>query len=162
MSVQLLQTLSLIAFIVAAVLFLIAVALFFLLDIPKLYGDISGRTARKAIEAIREQNRASGNKAYHPSAVNEERGRLTDRITQSGNLESRQADMSIGVGTEKFSTEMIYSQSNETTILNGEYSAASETTILTNNVVDENSSTTNNGFSLEVEISFTGSSDIIE
>ena len=77
MTAELLHMLSLVAYIAALVLLVLAVVLFFLLDIPKLYGDVSGRTARKAIEAIRQQNEATDNKAYKPSAVNAERGKLT-------------------------------------------------------------------------------------
>lgn len=172
MTVELLQTASLVAFIAAGVLFLVAVALFFLLDVPKLYGDISGRTARKAIEAIRQQNESSGNKAYKPSAVNEERGRLTDRITKSGSLQSQTAG-SIGVGTEKFSTSTLFPQSNETTVLE---TAANETTVLTGIapaeggettlLVNEEShtvqTTTDGTFAVDIEMFFTGSSEIIE
>ena len=70
MSVELLQTLSLTSYIIAGVLLLMSVALFFLLDIRKVIGDVTGSTARKAINSIREQNEASGNKAYKPSPVN--------------------------------------------------------------------------------------------
>lgn len=171
MTVELLQTASLVAFIAAGILFLVAVALFFLLDVPKLYGDISGRTAKKAIEAIRQQNESTGNKAYKPSAVNEERGRLTDKITKSGSLQS-QTGGSIGVGTEKFSTSTLFPQSNETTVLE---TAANETTVLTG-VAAESGETTvlvneaphmpqasaDGIFAVDIELFFTGSSEIIE
>ena len=127
MTVELLQTLSLVAYIAAGVLFLVAVALFFLLDVPKLYGDVSGRTAKKAIEAIRQQNESSGNKAYKPSAVNAERGKLTDKITQSGRLQSQTAGLPVSVGTEKFATSTLAPRPNETTVL-AETSEGEETT----------------------------------
>ena len=173
MTVELLQTASLVAFIAAGILFLVAVALFFLLDVPKLYGDISGRTAKKAIEAIRQQNESSGNKAYKPSPVNAERGKLTDRITKSGSLQPQTSGSSIGVGTEKFSTSTLFQQSNETTVLQN---TASETTVLTGLLPVEGGETTllvneepNVGpapaegtFVVDVEMFFTGSSEIIE
>ncbi len=56
MSIDVLQTCSIGFWVAAGVFFLTAVALFFLMDIPKLYGEISGRTARKAIEQIRKHN----------------------------------------------------------------------------------------------------------
>ena len=128
MTVELIQTLSLIAYIFAGVLFLLAVALFFLLDVPKLYNDISGRTARKAIEKIRQQNESSGNKAYKPSAVNAERGKLTDRITKSGRLQPKtESPIHVSVGTEKFETSMLAPQSNETSVLS---ETSNETTVL--------------------------------
>lgn len=55
MSVELLQTLSLSAYIAAGVFLVTTVALFFLLDIPGVLGDLTGATARKAIEDIRTQ-----------------------------------------------------------------------------------------------------------
>ena len=56
MSIDVLQTCSIGFWVAAGIFFLTAVALFFLMDIPKLYGEISGRTARKAIEQIRKHN----------------------------------------------------------------------------------------------------------
>ena len=183
MTVELLQTLSLVAYIAAGVLFLVAVALFFLLDVPKLYGDVSGRTAKKAIEAIRQQNESSGNKAYKPSAVNAERGKLTDKITQSGRLQSQTAGLPVSVGTEKFATSTLAPQPNETTVLaepanetsvleqpagettvlTGDLSPAGETTVLVNNEAAQTDAVVDpSKFTVDVEMSFTGSSEIIE
>lgn len=53
MSVELLQALSLIAYILAGLLFVLAVFLFFYLKVPALWGEVSGRTARKAIQAMK-------------------------------------------------------------------------------------------------------------
>ena len=182
MTVELLQTLSLVAYIAAGVLFLVAVALFFLLDVPKLYGDVSGRTAKKAVEAIRQQNESTGNKAYKPSAVNAERGKLTDKITQSGRLQSQTAGLPVSVGTEKFVTSTLAPQSNETTVLDGPAGetsvlaqSAGETTVLTGALpVTQSGETTvlvggeavaapaDGKFTVDVEMSFTGSSELIE
>lgn len=183
MSVEVLQTLSLALYIVAGVLFLVGIALFFLLDVPKLYGDVSGRTAKKAIEAIRQQNESTGNKAYKPSAVNAERGKLTDKITQSGRLQSQTTGLPVSVGTEKLDTSTLMPQPSETTVLaeaanettvleqpvgettvlTGTISPAGETTILVSN--EESSSETVADpakFTVDVEMFFTGSSEIIE
>lgn len=183
MTVELLQTLSLVSFIIAGVLFLIGVALFFLLDVPKLYGDISGRTAKKTIEAIRQQNESSGNKVYKPSAVNAERGKLTDKITQSGRLQSKTTGLPASVGTEKFVTSALYPQSNETTLLEEGASETSvlvqsggETTVLTGvlptigetsvliqeEVSEVYANDALSKFTIDVEMSFTGSSELIE
>ena len=173
MTVELLQTLSIAAYIAAGVLLLIAVALFFLLDIPKLYGDVSGRTAKKAIEAIRQQNESTGNKAYKPSAVNAERGRLTDKISSSGRLQSQTDGLPVGVGTEKFDTSTLAPQPNETTVLE---QPAGETTVLTGSLTQDSGENTLlinesaeqiakqelHEFTVDVEMSFTGSSEIIE
>ncbi len=183
MSVELLQTLSLALYIVAGVLFLVGIALFFLLDVPKLYGDVSGRTAKKAIEAIRQQNESTGNKAYKPSAVNAERGKLTDKITQSGRLQSQTSGLPVSVGTEKLDTSTLMPQSNETTVLaeaanettvleqpvgettvlTGTLSPAGETTVLVNNETPSSDTVADPAkFTVDVEMSFTGSSEIIE
>jgi hypothetical protein len=183
MSVELLQTLSLALYIVAGVLFLVGIVLFFLLDVPKLYGDVSGRTAKKAIEAIRQQNESTGNKAYKPSAVNAERGKLTDKITQSGRLQSQTSGLPVSVGTEKLDTSTLMPQSNETTVLaeaanettvleqsagettvlTGTISLAGETTVLVNNEAPSSGTVADpTKFIVDVEMSFTGSSEIIE
>lgn len=176
MTVELLQIISLVSFIIAGVLLLLGIALFFLLDVPKLYGDISGRTAKKAIEAIRQQNESSGNKAYKPSAVNAERGKLTDKISHSGSIVGKTSGSGISVGTEKLHTDVLAAKANETTVLNGgsnettvleHQGAAGETTVLAQNQVGVNSDNSatvpaDSGFTVDVEMSFTGSSEIIE
>lgn len=72
-----LSTVSLIAFIVAGVCFVIAVVLFFVFGIPSVIGDLSGRTARKSIKRMRISNENSGNKSFRPSETNASRGKLT-------------------------------------------------------------------------------------
>ena len=180
MTVELLQTLSLISYILAGVFLILAIALFFVLDVRKLIGDISGANARRAIENIRQQNESSGDKAYKPSPVNQARGRLTDKISQSGRLEPRVSGMGGSPGTEKFSTTKLMPQAEETTILS---TAASETTILSEGAMTVGETTVlsqvgipvdipmdvmptadsgNEGFTIDVEMDFTGSSEIIE
>lgn len=85
-SVDALRYGSLGSFIAAAVFFLVAVALFFLLEIPKVIGDLSGSTAKKAIENIRQQNEGTGDKAHKPSVENLKRGKVTDKISNSGRI----------------------------------------------------------------------------
>lgn len=126
MSVQLLHTLGLIAYILAGIFFLIALVLFFHFRILELIGDISGANAKRAIESIRQQNASSGDKAYRPSRVNLSRGKLTDRMTPSGNLRGKTKGIGVGVGTEKISTEKLVSQGEETTVL----TQGAETTVL--------------------------------
>ena len=87
MTVETLQMLSTVAYVLAGIFLLAAIAIFFLLDIRSVIGDVTGATARKAIRDIRAQNEASGNKAYKPSPVNAARGKLTAKISPSGRLE---------------------------------------------------------------------------
>lgn len=176
MSVELLQTMSLVSYIIAGVLFLIAIALFFLLDIPKLVGDITGANERKAIELIRQQNESTGNKAYKPSPVNSLRGKLTDKISPSGRLEAKTSGIAASPGTQKFSTvelmpperetTLLSASSSETTVLAPEFAATSETTILSQTenlaVKLQTSEMVSHNFVLEVEMSFIGSLELIE
>lgn len=158
MTIELMQTMSLASYIAAGVLFLIGVALFFLLDVPKLYGDISGRTAKKAIEAIRRKNEETGNKAYRPSMVNAQRGKLTDKITHSGKVESRSSGLQLNVGTEKLATSMLTPQSGETTVLEKPVYQAAETRLLAQSGTAADEAV----FAVDVEMSFTESPEVIE
>lgn len=60
-----------------------AVILFFKLDIPSVIGDLTGRTVAREIKAMRETNASSGDKRFRPSAVNLERGTLTEKVADS-------------------------------------------------------------------------------
>ena len=151
MSIDVLQACSIGFWVAAGIFFLTAVALFFLMDIPKLYGEISGRTARKAIEQIRKHNAEA----------------LTGDIAG--------AHTGSGVRTEKFSTATlapetamgattVLAEAGATTVL----AEAGATTILTEpehlqaagndrqtlEAVDE--------FVLEKELSYAESVEIIE
>lgn len=114
--------------ILAGIMLVTSVLLFFLLKIPHVLGDLTGRNARKAIESIRNQNELSGDKLYKTSQVNRERGKLTDKISPSGSL-MRDPSGILGGGamaTEKISTQELPPEANETTVLD----AANETTVL--------------------------------
>lgn len=114
--------------VLAGVMLVVSVLLFFLLKIPHVFGDLTGRNARKAIENIRNQNESSGDKLYKTSKVNRERGKLTDKISPSGSL-MRDPSGILGGGamaTEKISTQELPPEANETTVLD----AANETTVL--------------------------------
>lgn len=142
MTIELLNRISLILFIVSGCLLIISALLFFVLKIPKIIGDITGKNAKKAIELIRDKNVASGNKAYKSSSTNLKRGKLTDKISGSGKLsnsDTSQRPISI---TEKITTQKIDLGCENTTVLN-EYQnitqqlraaeSSQETTVLYNN-----------------------------
>lgn len=117
------------AAILAGVMLVISVLLFFLYNIPNVVGDLTGANARKAIENIRNQNESSGDKLYKTSQVNRERGKLTDKISPSGSLLSQPSGVLGGgaMATEKIGTQNLApAQPDETTLLD----AASETTVL--------------------------------
>ena len=157
MSIETLQTASTISYIAAGILLLVAVALFFLLDIKKVIGDLTGITAKRAIENIRQQNEQTGEKNYKSSSVNLARGKLTDKISHSGKLIKNTSGIGISPHTEKFSTTELNPDNGQTAILND---SVSETTVLSN---PENETTVlNKEFSVEVEMGFAESSEIIE
>lgn len=117
------------AAVACGLMLILSIVLFFVLRIPKVISDLSGRTARKAIDNIRKQNEASGDKSYQSSAVNIQRGKVTDKISPSGRLVQKSATpFGTGAITEKISTQKLHNQqpAEETTVLSG----ASETTVL--------------------------------
>lgn len=118
--------------ILAGIMFVVSMILFFVLKIPAVIGDLSGATAKKAIENIRNQNEETGEKAYKSSAVNKARGKLTDKISPSGSLHSKPSDkLGFGMKTEKISTQRLdVEEAGETTVL----SVENETTVLNSSV----------------------------
>lgn len=143
MSYELLRYIFIGAAALSGVMLIVSVLLFIFLKIPRVIGDLTGATARKAIENIRNQNESSGDKIYKSSAVNRERGKLTDKISASGNI-SRHETNSLGgaMATTKIATQglsesaelnetTVLETGNETTVLNNETTVLSEgTTIL--------------------------------
>ena len=120
--------------VLAGVMLLLSVLLFFLLKIPHVLGDLTGANARRAIENIRNQNESSGDKVYKTSPVNRERGKITDKISPSGSLMRNPSGILGGaMATEKISTQelppeetTVLDATNETTVLD----TANETTVL--------------------------------
>ena len=110
---------------------------FILLKIPKVISDLTGATARKAIKNIREQNEASGDKAYKVSAFNEARGKLTDKISPSGNVVQQYQAQMRGIDTTKINTQelQVDEAANQTSVLD-QYN---ETSLLSNEGVGETS-----------------------
>lgn len=115
MTVELLNTLSMSAFIAAGVMFLLAIALFFILDIPMVVGELSGKNAKKSIKEIQKHNEGDSERLNRVSSRN-------SHVTKPGKTGR------VGVGTEKFATNALATPANETTLLN-----SNETTLLNNN-----------------------------
>lgn len=149
------------AAILCGIMLIVAVLLFIFLNIPKIISDLSGATARKAIKNIREQNEATGDKTYKVSAFNEARGKLTDKISASGNLiQQHQPQMRLGIDTTKIDTQELELAGNETTVLGG----ANETTVLSaesfageTTVIGESTE-----FTVEYEITFIHTDEVID
>ncbi len=153
------------AAIACGVFLVISIVLFFTLRIPKVISDLTGRTARKAIESIRMQNEQSGDKSYQSSAVNLERGKLTDKISQSGRLVPRDATpFGTGVITEKISTQQLPVEEpvGETALL----SPAEETSVLDSGVGETavlaaSEQAAPQEFTVEYEITFIHTTEVI-
>lgn len=126
MTVEMLNNIAMAVYIAAGVVFLVAVALFFLLDIPKVVGELSGSTAKKSIQKIQEHNKNNSGNLVHSNNPNSH----VTKPSKTGR---------VGVGTEKFSTSALESSSNETTLLvnkEPENPAANETTVLKQDIAN--------------------------
>ena len=87
--VEKLEAVSNVGYVLAVLMFIVAILLFFLLKIPAVYGDLSGKAAKKAIEKIKLQNEAaiaSGAKAFSPSTVNLKKGKTSGKLKDSRQL----------------------------------------------------------------------------
>ena len=124
------------AAILCGIMFVVSILVFIFLKIPKVISDLTGATARKAIKNIREQNEASGDKGYKVSAVNEARGRVTDKISPSGHIVQQHQGQMAGVHTSKIDLQSAPTGSaNETTVLGAP--VTNETTVLDAPAVNE-------------------------
>lgn len=163
------------AAILCGIMFIVSILLFIFLRIPKVISDLTGATARKAIKNIREQNEASGDKGYKVSAFNEARGKLTDKISPSGNVVQQYHAQMRGIDTTKISTQELQGEEygNETTALDS-YNETSvldsigtgETSVLSEempygetSVLSEVSN--DSAFAVEYEITFIHTNEII-
>lgn len=88
-----LSIISFILFIAAGVFGVIAILFWFIFSIPQVVGDLSGRTAKKSIQQIRNMNEKSGKKIYKSSKVNEARGKLTETMRHEKMQEKKQEKM---------------------------------------------------------------------
>lgn len=82
---------SIVMFCLAGACLAFGIFCFFRFKIPKIIGDLSGRTAKKSIEQMRAENEKSGNKSYRPHPVAQSRGTVTEPIKQSGRLKKQKA-----------------------------------------------------------------------
>jgi len=155
------------ATILCVLMVVLSVLLFILLKIPSVIGDLTGATARKAIEQIRKQNELTGDKTYKSSVVNKERGKVTDKISPSGKIITHTAGLQAGaMETEKIGESSVSAE--ETSVLCDN----NDTTVLTNNettILDLNNETTllepnncsNGCFCIIREITFIHTDEVI-
>ena len=88
MSVETLKLISLIAYVISGVFFLITIWIFVKFNIAEVIGEITGITRRKAIKDIRTQSSEEKKGFYNPSYAS---GKNTDRTAKghSGKLSGR-------------------------------------------------------------------------
>lgn len=179
MTVELLHTLATVSFLLAGILLFVTVLLFFVLKIPEVYGDLSGRTAKKAIENIRQRNEQQEKNGQNE--IGEKRVGKTDKISPSGRLLSHTGKLAVGPKTEKIPTNCLTedkknsqetvllqpegSSPGETTLLQSEESDVGETTLLQSQDNDFGETTvlseTQSIYGIEYEITFMESKEII-
>ena len=104
----------------------------------------------------------SRDKAYKTSPVNAVREKITDKISPSGRIERKTGDFGVAVETAKLSTAQLAREAQETMLLNDDQN---ETTVL-NNPANETTvlqlEESKDGFTVDFEIGFIGTSEIIE
>lgn len=71
---------AIVGFSLSGIAFVAAIFMFIKMNIPAIIGDLSGKTVAREIKAMRESNASSGDKRFRPSAVNLERGTLTEKV----------------------------------------------------------------------------------
>lgn len=142
---------------ISIVLLVLSVFLFIKLDIPKIIKDLLGINAKRAIENIRTENEKSGKKVYKPSQINIERGKLTDKITESGRISSKESGLKLSTPTAKLDSEQLY-YSEETEVLQTHDMSfdANETTVLEENYEQEEQQ-----FEIEFDITFIHTDEIV-
>lgn len=74
---------AIVGFSLSGIALVASIILFIKMDILAIIGDLTGKTVAREIKAMRETNAASGDKHFRPSAVNMERGKLTEKVTPS-------------------------------------------------------------------------------
>lgn len=91
MSIESYQTISYVSFFVSGVMLVCTAILFWKLKIPKVIGELTGRTARKAIEELKSQENVYGKNSamagkglhYNELAASLKTGKITEKIFQT-------------------------------------------------------------------------------
>lgn len=140
---QVYNIISIVGFSLAGIFFILAVVFWIRFNIPKIVGDLTGRTARKSISQMRSENERSGKKVYTPqssagsgsirlknlgdektASLSVEKGSKSDENEKTELLE-QQAETELlteGMETELLSQEMeteLLMEAEDTTLLGG-------------------------------------------
>lgn len=73
---------AVIGFSLSGIALIAAVIMFVRMNVPAIIGDLTGKTVARKIRAIRETNKSSGDKRFRSSAVNMDRGTLTEKVIE--------------------------------------------------------------------------------
>lgn len=95
---------SVITFVLAGVFFILSCILFFVLDIRKVVGDLSGRNARKSIEEMKKKQEREEIKS---PVLNFPLRENTEKITEALSPEALKAHKSVENGTVILSEEQL-------------------------------------------------------
>lgn len=141
------------AAIACVVMLVITIVLFFVLKIPAVIGELSGRTAKKAIADIRKQNMSA-----NTDNIGSEK--LTDKISTDKLIEQNRIEYSnnettlLNTGNET----IVLNSENETTVLS---SYSGQTAIL--NMSDMETNVNSVGYvNVELDITYIHSTEIID
>lgn len=123
MNAELLQMISVVSYILAVIFLLVAILLFFLLDIRSVIDDLSGKKEKRQIQELRAQNKQTevnrnGQILYEVAA---EKRRVTSDLEQTHKLYQQQ-------DTEQ--TVLLKENEEATTLLTGNTTAEEQTTLL--------------------------------
>ncbi|WP_066315518.1 hypothetical protein [Bacillus sp. FJAT-29814] len=127
---------SIIGYSLAGVLLVVAIIMFFKMNIRAIIGDLSGKTAARKIKEIREHNKGSDNKRLQPKAFRLDReskrlGRTggLGRTGRTGKTNPETEEIQL-IGTEAKSTELITDGGNDSTVLLANQGASQSTVLL--------------------------------
>lgn len=149
MNVEILQSMSRIAFIIAIVALLISILMFFLFNIPKLFNELTGRAAKKFIAEAQKKNEVT--EAETGAAFGTSENLLSSELisAQSGSMSTKAVTTKLTSleKTTKFATNPLIPDTRQ----------IQQNTNQKNSVLNPNAE-----FSIIEELSFTCSTEIIE
>lgn len=138
MSVEVLQIITLILFVLSAALFVISICLFFSFNIPGIIGNLTGITAKKAIQDIQAKN--DNDDKVQASYSRLIRNKRTEKISGSGFIGRQTGPFRQGKSTRKLgkvwekTAPLVKKDLGETVRL--DTAEVRETTILSTNIED--------------------------
>ncbi|GFP74230.1 hypothetical protein [Clostridium fungisolvens] len=148
---EILSTISIVSFVLAAVFFVLAVVFWIRFGVLGIIGDLSGRTAKKSIAKMRENNKKTGKKLFRTSSIKVELEKLEDtrkkpikiyektsKLESGDNLETGLLDDNKADNSTANSTELL-DDNDATGVLNEEGTAVLDdnaNTVFNEKVVD--------------------------